>query len=174
LLRRIAESSGGKLLDLDDPTLNPYEHDRRKTFQPRDLWESLLKLAIIMFVMDVGVRRIQLEREEMARAARFLREKVFFWKPAPRPPEAEESLTALLARREQVRSTQTGLPLVEPRPDLFRPDKPATEPLPGYPETAAPPEAPAGAPEKPAEKPAPGSTTSRLLEAKRRAQKRRP
>jgi len=175
LLRRIAESSGGKLLDLDDPTLNPYEHDRRKTFQPRDLWDSLLKLAIIMFVMDVGVRRIQLEREEMARAARFLREKVFFWKPAPRPPEAEESLAALLARREHVRSTQTGLPVVEPRPDLFRPDKPATEPLPGYPETAAaPPEAPAAAPEKPPEKPAPGSTTSRLLEAKRRAQKRRP
>jgi hypothetical protein len=37
LLRRIAESSGGKLLDPDDPTINPFEHDRRKTFPPRDL-----------------------------------------------------------------------------------------------------------------------------------------
>src|ERR1051325_1404348 len=54
LLRRIAESSGGKILDVDDPSINPFEHDRHKTFQPRDLWETLLKLAIILFVADVG------------------------------------------------------------------------------------------------------------------------
>jgi Ca-activated chloride channel family protein len=178
LLRRIVESTGGKILDVDDPSINPFEHDRRKTFQPRDLWETLLKLAIIMFVADVGVRRIQLEREEMSKAWRSIRRKVFFWNPPPRPAEAEESLTALLARREQVRSQQP-VSAGQPSADLFRPSKPASEPIPGFtdfpaaeqapPAEAAPPE-----PEKPKAKPGESSTTSRLLEAKRRAQKRRP
>jgi uncharacterized membrane protein len=177
LLRRIAESTGGKFLDVDDPSINPFEHDRHKTFQPRDLWETLLKLAIIMFVVDVGVRRIQLEREEMSKAWRAIRQKIFFWNPPPRPVEAEESLAALLARREQVRSQQpvsTG----QPSADLFRPSRAPSEPIPGFTDIPgaepAAPEAAAPEPEKPKPKPGESSTTSRLLEAKRRAQKRRP
>jgi uncharacterized membrane protein len=170
LLRRISDSSGGKILDLEDPISNPFEHDRRKTFQPRDLWESLLKLAVILFVLDVGVRRIQLDREEMARAWRFIAAKVFFWSPPPRPAQAEESLSALLARRDQVRSRQP-TPIAQPSPDLFRPSQPVTEPLPGTePVSASPESVEAPEPEKPEPKSA--NTTSRLLEAKRRAQKR--
>ena len=41
LLRRIAEGGKGKILDPASPDLNPFSHDRRKTFQPRALWESL-------------------------------------------------------------------------------------------------------------------------------------
>src|SRR5437870_7301580 len=108
LLRRIAESGGGKLLDPSQPIVNPFLHDRQKTFQPRDLWESLLKLAVILFVLDVGVRRIQIDREEWLRATQTLRRWLLFWNPPPRPAEAEESLAALLARREVVRSKQTG------------------------------------------------------------------
>ena len=44
LLRRMAESGGGKLLDPMIPTVNPFLHDRQKTFQPRDLWEWLLQV----------------------------------------------------------------------------------------------------------------------------------
>jgi uncharacterized membrane protein len=174
LLRRITESSGGKILDPDDPTLNPFEHDRRKTFQPRDLWESLLKLAVILFIFDVAVRRIQLEREEMVRAARALRRRIFFWQGVERAPEAEESLTALLARREQVRSRQTG-PVVEPKPDLFKPQKPITEVPTDISETPSAPDQPPVAGDRPPKPPPPppASTTSRLLEAKKRAQKRK-
>src|SRR5262249_27340448 len=64
LLRRIAESGGGKVLDLAAPASNPFLHERSKTFQPRDLWETLLKFAIILFTVDVGVRRIQIGRDE--------------------------------------------------------------------------------------------------------------
>jgi hypothetical protein len=172
LLQRIADSTGGKLLDPAVPELNPYRHDRLKTFQPRDLWEWLLKLAVILFTLDVGVRRIQIDRDEWARAWQYLRLKVL-GRPAVRATEAEVSLAALLARREQVRSTQTA-PAEQVRPELFRPDHPVTEPLPGA-EPAVP--APAQ-PSEPGEPPAapgeaPSSTTSRLLEAKRRAQKRR-
>ena len=175
LLRRIAETGGGKILDPMIPAVSPFSHDRQKTFQPLDLWESLLKFAIILFTLDVGVRRIQIGRDEWLRAMEALRRWLFFWRGAPRPQEAQESLEALLARRQQVRSRQTA-PSVEPRPDLFRPERPAEVPLPGEeaaaPSPAQPPPAPVEASQAPAE-PAP-STASRLLEAKRRAQKRRP
>jgi uncharacterized membrane protein len=175
LLRRIAETGGGKILDPMIPAVNPFSHDRQKTFQPRDLWESLLKFAIILFTLDVGVRRIQIGRDEWLRAMQVLRRWLFFWQGVPRPPEAQESLEALLARRQQVRSQQTA-PSVEPRPDLFRPERQADVPLPGEEPAATPAAQPAATTaeaSKPSAEPA-SSTASRLLEAKRRAQKRRP
>jgi uncharacterized membrane protein len=173
LLRRIAESGGGKMLDPSVPTINPFLHDRRKTFQPLDLWESLLKFALILFTLDVAVRRIQIGREEWLKATQTLSRLLFFWRGAPRPPEAEESLSALLARREEVRAQHTA-PAVEPSADLFRPQQTPILPLPGE-EGAAPPPTPEAAPPRPPKPPEapPSSTASRLLEAKRRAQKRK-
>jgi uncharacterized membrane protein len=177
LLRRITETAGGKTLELNTPALNTFEHDRRRTFQPRDLWEWLLEFAILLFIVDVGVRRIQIDRDEMLRAMRAVQRKVFFWQGIPRAPESEESLAALLARRDVVRSTQTAA-ATEPSADLFRPTKPVTELLPGMEtaevppvQTSVPPSA-AQAAIEPAEPAA--TTTSRLLEAKRRAQRRKP
>jgi len=173
LLRRLAESGGGKVLDPLIPSVNPFLHDRRKTFQPRDLWEWLLKMAVILFTLDVGVRRIQIGREEWMRATAALRR--FFSKGAARPVEVEESLPALLARRDQVRAQQTS-PAVEPDPNLFRPEKPGAVPLPGTEEIASAASTQPGLPPSPQPQPeaeTPASTTSRLLEAKRRAQKRK-
>lgn len=174
LLRRLADSGGGKILDPDAPTDNTFLHDRRKTYQPRDLWEELLKLAVLLFPLDVGVRRIQLEREEMERFWRKVRRRLFFWQGVPREPEAEESLAALLSRREQVRGTQTAP--AEPSADLFRP-KQAPAPLAtDDPGAAGQPVAverkPEPEPESDAKTP-PVSTTSRLLDAKKRAQRRK-
>jgi uncharacterized membrane protein len=170
LLRRLAESGGGKILEPSVPALNPFSHDRRKTFQPKDLWESLLKLAIVLFTLDVGVRRVQIDREEWEK----LRRRLFFWQAAQRNPAAEESLSALLARREQVRTTKTAP--AQPKPDLFRPLKPVTEETSSEPGTKPDSSRPSEPqPKQPsADAPAePASTTSRLLEAKRRAQKRK-
>lgn len=175
LLRRLAESGGGKILEPGAPEISPFLHDRQKTFQPRDLFEWLLKMAIILFTLDVAVRRIQIGREEWLRAAQAVRRRLLFWEPAPRPAEAEESLAALLTRRDAVRSKQTA-PAVQPDPDLFRPEKPGVAPLPGAEpslDRPAEPEAITNEPPKAAPEPAASSTTSRLLEAKRRAQKRR-
>ena len=174
LMRRIAESGSGKLLEPGPALVNPFLHDRQKTFQPRDLWEWLLKFAIILFTFDVGVRRIQIDRDEWLRATQTLRRWLFFWHSPPRPAEAEESLAALLARREAVRARQTA-PTLEPRPELFKPEGAPSVPLPGgEPEPLAPGrsvEVTRG-PSGPEGEPAP-STTSRLLEAKRRAQQRK-
>jgi uncharacterized membrane protein len=175
LLRRLAESGRGKVLDPMTLSLNPFSHDRQKTFQPRDLWESLLKFAIILFVLDVGIRRVQIDRTEWARATQKLRR--WLGQGASRSPEAEESLTALLARRDKVRSAQTA-PILEPKPELFQPERNVTTTVSGMPadsgssqESVQPVEAPGQTPAEPNQPLA--TTTSRLLEAKRRAQKRR-
>jgi hypothetical protein len=173
LLERVAKSGGGRVLDPRNPADNPFAHDRTKTFQPRDLWEWLLKFAVLMFAVDVGVRRIQLDRAELLRAAQTLRRWIFFWRGVPRPPEAEESLAALLARRDHVRARQTG-PGQPARPDLFEPQGPVVVPSDGP--VGAKPRVEPGSPadeSKPATAEQPASTTSRLLEAKRRAQRRR-
>jgi Ca-activated chloride channel homolog len=181
LLQRLADSGGGKVLDRNLQFVNPFSHDRQKTFQPRDLWQWLLKVALILFVADVGVRRIQIDRAEWLRATTTLRRWIFFWRGVPRAPEADESLAALLARRDQVRAvrrpvTEAEPVSVTPRADLFQPASPVSSPLPGN-EGAPQDSIPQAAPPAPEQEPTPAepgsSTTSRLLEAKRRAQKRR-
>jgi len=176
LLRRLAESGKGKILDPATPEVNAFSHDRARTRQPRPLWEWLLRFAVVMFVLDVGVRRIQLDRDEVARAWAKVRSKLFFWEGVQRPPEAGESLNALLARRGQVRAAQTAA-AQPPNPDLFRPVNSPSEPLPGATpgESATPgePEAAKPPPSAAAAKPPAENVTSRLLEAKRRAQQRK-
>jgi uncharacterized membrane protein len=168
LLRRLAELGGGNVLDPD--TGNPFLHDRKKTFQPLDLRDWLLKLAILLFPFDVAVRRIQIDRAEWLRATKTLRRWIFFWAGVPRTKEADESLSALLARRGQVRAARTA---PAPSPTLFEPEKPVQMPPSGQPAppSGGPPAPPADAAAQPPPKEQ-VRTTSRLLEAKRRAQKR--
>lgn len=175
LLKRIADAGGGRVLDPMKVTENPFTHDRVKTKRPLDIWEWLVRIAIILFVLDVGVRRIDLEREQWLKGVAAVKRAVFFWQHKPRPAEADVSLNTLLARREQVRSTRTSAGTTEARPDLFQPQQPVkTFDLPGSEatESAAPAEVIPPTAAKPAEEEKP-STTNRLLEAKRRAQKRR-
>lgn len=182
LLSRLAEAGGGKILDPSDPADNPFLRDRHKSYQPLDWWEWLLKAAVLLFVVDVGVRRIQLERSEVLRAWAAVRRLLLFWKPGLRPAEGDPSLAVLLARRDQVRTQQqtSGLAgvkasLAQSRPELFQPQEAPAAPI--LPPASAP-EAASASPEgKPPEDPPQGpepppSTTSRLLDAKRRARKR--
>ena len=171
LLKRLAESGGGRILDPLDPADNPFLHDRRKTFQPVDGWEWLLKCAVLLFTLDVGVRRIQLDREEWFKATATLRRWLFFWRGEPRTVEADESLSALLVRRDQVR-TRPAAVVVAPSPELFRPKTPAQAGE-KEPPLSAKPLGETQAAEEPGQKEEqPPNTTSRLLDAKRRAQKR--
>lgn len=170
LLRRLAELGGGKVLD--PAADSPFLHDRQKTFQPQDLRDWLLTLAILLFPLDVGVRRIQLDWEQWLKAIATLRRWIFFWQGVPRPKEADDSLAALLNRRGQVRAQQPPL-VAPPSPDLFQPDKIVTaaeEPGGAGAKKQAAGEPPPGDGKKPA--PGAASTASRLLDAKRRAQRR--
>ena len=174
LLTRLAEAGGGKVID---PTVdNPFLRDRKKTFQPVDLWETLLRLAIVLFTLDVGVRRIQIDREEWLKATATLQRWLLFWKPARRPVEADESLAALLSRRDEVRARQPSSEFATPtpsNPDLFTPEKPVTlpnnEPKPSISPAIGSPSA-VGDSSDPV--PPTASTAGRLLDAKRKARKK--
>jgi uncharacterized membrane protein len=157
LLRRLADLGGGKILD--PRADNPFTHDRKKTFRPLDLRDWLLQFAILLFPLDVAVRRIEIDRQEWLKATGALRRWLFFWKRAAPAPTADESLAALLNRRGHVRSQRPATALFEPKAEV-----PPSEPT----ETA--PETPASAEKTPDKESV--STTSRLLDAKRRAQKR--
>ena len=177
LLAKLAEAGGGKILDANlpqDPAYNPFLHERQKTFQPRDWWEWLLRLAIILFVLDVAVRRIDIGREQWEKFTARVRQTIFFWRGVPRPAQADESLATLLARRDQVRTTQTA-PAPEARPELFKPVQSVV--LPSRPGTGEEPDLnlDISEPEKPAAGAGqkPESTTSRLLDAKRKAQRKK-
>ncbi len=184
LLRRLAEAGDGRLLEPPaavsgqapapiPPAQNPFLHQRRRTFQPVDWWETLLQVAILLFVLDVGFRRIQLERDELTKALAWAKRTVLFWKGIPRPAESDQSLASLLARRDEVRSKTT---TAEPRAELFQPvQAPAATSVPG---NASTPTTKAMTPHETASdasspKPAaPEGMASRLLEAKRKARKK--
>jgi uncharacterized membrane protein len=174
LLQRLAEAGGGQMLDPRNPADNPFQLRREKTFQPRDLWEWLLQFAVILFTLDVGVRRIQIDRAEWTKWLAALRRIVWFWRAPARPVEAEESLAALLTRRDQVRAQQTAR-AEPPRPELFRPVQPPPASEPAVPPSQHSPSTPGPQPGSPAARGAEpsASTASRLLEAKRRAQKKK-
>jgi hypothetical protein len=172
LLRRIAESAGGKMLSGKDLTVNPFSHGRQKTFQPRELWPWLLQFVIVLFVLDVGVRRILLGREEWEQLQRWI-SRLVGWRPSGKPVEAEVSLAALLNKRNAVRSTQTA-PAEQTGADLLKLKGPVNVLLPGEQQTTAspPPAAPEPGPKTPEVAAPAEGTTARLLEARRRAQKR--
>ena len=185
LLKRLAEVGGGRVLDPANRQDNPYLHDRVKTHQPRDLWWYLLMTAVVLFPLDVGLRRVQIDREEWARVWALLMARLG-WRRRRAATASQESMATLLARKEQVRSQQTAAgtaapmaatPSVAPptpSPDLFRPAREVVVGDEGSGSKAKPSEPPKagneGAGGKPTE--APESGTSRLLEAKRRARKK--
>ena len=166
-LERLAEIGGGKLLSRDFDADNPFERDRHKTFQPVDLWEWLLKFAVILFPIDVGVRRIQLDWEEWFKATAALRRLLFFWRRREQKTSSDESLASLLAKRDEARQTFQRDKPSAPEPGLFEPERPVAKP-------PAKPSAPAEAkPEEPGQAEEADSTTSRLLAAKRKARRRK-
>ncbi len=175
LLRRLAELGRGKLLD---PGVdNPFNLNRVKTYQPRDLWEDLMKVLVILFVLDVAVRRVDFDREEWGKWWR----RAMAWLGVAKPAKTagrDEALGSLLAARERARESRTGAgagtagtsrPAVAE--SLFQPRQAVTvaEAEDSKTESQATPSN-AEKPEEP--KPAEASATSRLLEAKRRARRK--
>ncbi|MBO93778.1 MAG: hypothetical protein CMI32_02620 [Opitutales bacterium] len=166
-LERLAEIGDGKLLSRDFIADNPFERDRKKTFQPVALWEWLLKFAVLLFPVDVGVRRIQLDREEWLKATENLRRLLFFWRRKERQTGTDESLASLLAKRDEARHSFERNKPSAPKPSLFQPEQTATELL------AKPSAASEAHPDEPSKAGEDDSTASRLLAAKRKALRRK-
>ncbi len=179
LLNRVAEATGGRMLSDAD---NPFLKGRKKTFQPQDIWDSLLKCMVFLFVLDVGVRRVDIDREEWGRW--WVRAKVWMgFGDRAKGQRSEESLGALLARRDQVwqdrpQPTTNAPQSPAANPDLFRPKGqpvvvPGDTPLPSLPRNRTTSDSASEGSKESGPTGASAGTTSRLLEAKRRAQKRK-
>jgi hypothetical protein len=180
-LEQIAQATDGQVLD---SLGNPFEHDRRVTEVPKDLMERLLIWALILFLLDVGVRRVMLERSQwLAIRAWCLR-----WIPTRKTAERDEALSLLLERKAALRRQSTR-PAVE-RPQAAAAPEPAVSkapsrrkaagkstgvkpkaPKPVVPPEEAEPTEPSAADPRTEE----GATsfTQQLLEAKKRAREKR-
>ena len=102
-LKRLAEVGGGKLLKRDFTKDNPFKHDRKATFQPVDLWDWMIKFAILLFPIDVGIRRIQIESKEWTRWMYDLKRIIIFWRQPKVNLTQEDSLNSLLAKHNKTR-----------------------------------------------------------------------
>jgi Ca-activated chloride channel family protein len=174
LLARLAALGGGTFLD--PASGNPFSHDRELTRQPRELFERLLELALLLFPLDVGVRRIQIGGEEWRKAAGALRRRLLFWRSAEGGAKADAAFSALLVKRDEARAKTGSGPKIEVRPELFQP-KQALAPVRSDAHIELSPLQGVSSPQvadetKPStEAGAAATTTSRLLAAKNRPRK---
>ncbi|HTI70370.1 MAG TPA: VWA domain-containing protein [Candidatus Limnocylindria bacterium] len=170
LLQRLAELGGGHLLSPEKD--NPFLLGRQKTYQPRDLWEALLRCLVILFLFDVGVRRIDFDRDEWSAWWAKIRVKLGLGS-RPVTVESEEGMAALLARKQEVRTATTRVVTdpdeAAPLPDLF-----ASAPKSDDRGTKSPDgSTPAGGERKTTDENPGSDVTDRLLAAKRKARKKR-
>jgi uncharacterized membrane protein len=167
VLESLAQLGGGRILDPSKD--NPFLLDRVRTRRPVELWEGLLKWIVLLLVADIGLRRIEIDREEWGRWIARLRRLGSTSDADSKVGASEESLQNLLGKRDAVRAARPAAPAGDPpvavKSPEIRPEArvfPAAAPGPGSPK---PPEPGAGNPAG-----SPGGM-DRLLEAKRRARK---
>ena len=143
---------------------DPWIHDLARTSSFTQLWPLLLILALLLWPLDVALRRVSMGRRELADARRAVRS----WRTRRAVPRTIP-VEGMLAARDRA----AGAPA---RAALMRPpvDAPTAEPAPAAPTAAAtppkPPSPPPAIAAPPAAEPSPDlDTLARLREAKRRA-----
>lgn len=136
-----------------------FAHNLPAATGSRELWQGLLVAAALLFPLDVGFRRLNLSRRDLAQAWAWVKTRVGSWRSSTmRPAGGPRRLEALFRARSRAR-VRPGLP-------------PARQPG----ETQAQPPPAASAPAAKEDLPAPVELSSqdaltRLKEAKKRARK---
>ncbi len=162
--------------------LDPWRHDLRTTSRSTDLWPWLLVLALLLWPLDIALRRVSIGRRELAAAGSWIRDI-----PRRRRAVARRTVTGetLLATRGRATSVEARAAMRRPEaavqgppatvttaastevPSVQTPSAPApVAAVPTPPAGSMPPAAPA-TPESP-----PPDTMARLRDAKRRARER--
>jgi hypothetical protein len=186
LMRQVADVTNGRVLTPGEEESRKavFAHNLPDTISRQPIWETLLKLAIAAFLLDIAVRRIAVDPMRWLAKARS-----YVGSLAGRRggAQAEQTLRDLRSARERVREQQTaaGTPTRKPHappstdaPSLdasakfdaggaTKPSKDLADAM-GAAGTKEPP--PAAAPKKPVQDDKPQeSMTARLLKAKKRA-----
>jgi hypothetical protein len=158
----------------------PWTHDLTANASSTDLWPTLLLLALLLWPLDIALRRVSVGRRELADARRWL---AGGWRRTVAPRTAE--VTGLLAARDRAAGSAAREALLrdpDPVPQApsaplapsAPPARPASGPSPA-PRTVGPaPDAPSPGPgtAPPPALPEEGDTLARLRDAKRRARER--
>ncbi|MFH1418121.1 MAG: VWA domain-containing protein [Planctomycetota bacterium] len=105
LLQEVADETEGRVLSLNTKAETLFAHNLPPTVSRTPIWDTLLKLAIFAFLLDVAVRRIAIDPlKTLARA------RVYIGSLAGRfgaGKRAEATLTDLKTVREKVRAERT-------------------------------------------------------------------
>ena len=170
VLAALRAASGGTAIGTP---LDPWRHDLSSTDRFTELWPLLLVLALLLWPLDIALRRMSLGRRELAAARSWVAEIGLRRGATARRTATGESL---LAARSRARSNEARASVLGATPKgALSPVEPAAAV-----EQAVPPEPPAAAVEQavPPEPTAsidpavPPDTIARLRDAKRRARER--
>ena len=179
LLAALRQATGGQAIT--DP-LDVWRHDLATTGAFTPIWPALLLLALLLWPLDVGIRRVSITRRELAGARAWVAGRWRAWRgPARRPVAVGE----MLAAKERAAGAAARAALLRGRDEKAAPGVAAPPPtVPAAPNVtatprpvAAPPPrpAPAAPVEPPPLEPEAGladrDTIFRLREAKRRARR---
>jgi uncharacterized membrane protein len=183
-LATLRSGTAGQAVDLP---ADVWRHDLTANAASTDLWPTLLILALLLWPLDIALRRVSVGRRELTDARNWL---AGGWRRSMAPRTTE--VAGMLAARDRAAGSATRAALLradEPTgtagPEQTAPARPASGPTPtrdapAPPRAAPPPAGPAAAPTpRPAEPktgtpstPADDDTLARLRDAKRRARER--
>lgn len=177
LLAQLAERTGGRVLDRAASGSAFDGKGLREAETERSIWETLIRLMLLLFLLDVAVRRIAIHPVAIAqRVRRFIREMASGGRAAESSPAV---LTSLKGARERAREgarppSETGPTpnrgaRYEGRPSDAKVNESLSDALGGASATDAPVVAPPSKKRPPTGEP---DFTSRLLKAKRHARDR--
>ena len=176
LLTTLRAATGGRAIETAEEV---WTHDLRSTAFATDLWPLLLVLALLLFPIDVAIRRVSISRRELVAARAWFSYRILGRGHAARP----EAVGGMLAAKERAAGTRSRAALVRPpagvdevgsstEAPLMRSAEVATPtakgPAPG-PMSGQPGEAAPTAP--PSAKGTDTDTLARLREAKKRAKR---
>jgi uncharacterized membrane protein len=167
LLAALRGATGGRALETG---ADPWRHDLGATTAAVDLWPLLLLLVLLLWPLDVAVRRVSVARSDVALARDWAAARWRGWRGAARRPEPVADMLAAKSRAggRQARSALTRIDsAAEPEEK-----RPASDPKPtlAAPSPSTPPPA-----EPPSPDPGPAAdvdSMARLREAKQRVRRR--
>jgi uncharacterized membrane protein len=167
-LASLRSATGGRAVD--DPAA-PWTHDLSANAASRDLWPTLLVIALLLWPLDIALRRVSIGRRELRDARRWLARG---WRRSPTARTA--NVTVMLAARDRASGAAARAALLRTRAEEL-PVAPAVTPATarrGAGESSATPSTPGNvtaAPLAPAAE-EDADTLARLRAAKRRARGR--
>jgi uncharacterized membrane protein len=179
LLAALRAATGGRPLA---SAAEVWRHDLRSTTAGIDLWPLLLLVALLLWPLDVAMRRVSVTRRELAAARGWVADRWVRWRG---PARRTAQVGGMLAAKERAAGTRTRRALVggagpaaasaaastvrPPAPaadaTAVRPDSEPARPMPAEPAQPMPPQPPQDTPAEPPD------TLTRLRQAKGRARR---